>query len=417
MLDLCHGSTDQAVLDICIARPEKTETRYCIPITVTDPDGRVRQHKIGLHDSNFVIPHHEIWDSFLPLMWLSRNGGPLFNKPITCARVRAEYPLHSRIARFFEARATAFGLRMQVDGPEFERSYDVRTQGEMLLFGGGKDSRLLLGALREIGRDPGIISARGGEYARDLPEALCFEPLNFSMPNRIVPALMLCPRIVYQGCGLGEVHHHSPWQQHFDISAPEALRATSELLQSLGFDITLTGPQGVLPYNVTQNILLRRYPALAAGQISVTPHKASDKNLQVTLLKRYHGFGAEDHCSAALFDQMLAPFVQKALDLSVPPFGHQANREMVEREMRAIIWRLYGRGELDLPAPLAPQADWDAAWIEYIHAYRDPAVCTDLLGIYRQYADIWPVARAAELPDCLRVYCGGSGSHSAGSPA
>ncbi len=404
MPDMSLAQESSEMLDIFIRRPVKADTRYILPIEIRTTDGAVTHQEIGVRASTFAIPHHEVWDSFLPLMWVSRNGGPLFNKPVTSARVRAAFPLHSRIARFFEARAAAFGLQMHVDSPEFYRTYDVATGGEALLFGGGKDSRLLLGSLREIGHNPRIISARGAENAHDLPEALCFDPANFSMPNRIVPALMLRPRVVYQGCGLGEVHHHSPWQQYYDISAAEALRDTSELLQSLGFDITFLGPQAVLPYNLTQKILTRRYPPLAAGQISVPPHKPSDKNLHVSLLKRYHAIPTQDHCTDELFAKMLGSFMRKALDPNVAPFGHHANREVIEREMRSIILHLFRQGQLDLPTHLTPPAHWHAPWIDFVHTYCNPDLPAGLLAIYRQYADVWP-ANAQGLPDCLSTLC------------
>lgn len=390
-------------LDILIERPHKGERDYAIALQIRDPKGRQRIRRIGVERAEFPLPHHEIWDSVLPLMYLSRNGGPLFGKPVTRARVRAEYPLHAAVAAFFTRRAADFGLDLTIDTPTFERVYDVRTRGDIVLFGGGKDSRLMLGTLRETGRDPRVICARGSTFARDIPGVLSFETHDFAMPNRIVPALMLCPRHVWHGSGLGEVHLNRPWQQYFDISAPPALADTSALLQGLGFDITFHVPQCVLPYNLTQIILARRYPGLYAGQISVTPHATSDKNLHVTLLKLYHGLDPLDHCQPDLLARLLADFIGRAMTPDPAPFGRHRNREVIEREMRAIILRLHQRGLLNLPAGLAPPDDWDEPWIDHIHAYCNPGVDPALMAIYRKYAEAWPPDRPG-LPQGLAAW-------------
>lgn len=395
---------DTPFLDIQIGIPEHEARRYVIRFKITYPDGTVRRQQIGIRDSNFDIPHHELWDSVLPLMFLSRNGGPLFGKPIRRARIRAAYPLHQAVAAFFIGRARSFGLDMRVDSACFDRIYDEPCSGDLVLFGGGKDSRLLLGSLREIGLDPTVISARGSSYASDIPEALTYEVLNFAMPCRIVPGLMLRPHTLYHGSGLGEVHIHQPWQQYFDISAQSALDEMSLLLQSLGFDMVLRAPQSILPYNLVQKILSRRYPALAAGQISVVPHVASEKNLHVALLKRYHAIDMSDHCGDGLFDQMLRAFIETTLTSDPDEFGLNRYREVIHREMRAIAWRLHARGDLNLPANLSPPDDWNEPWIDFIHGYCNAGVPDALMAIYRDYAEPWPVDRQG-LPAGLAAHC------------
>jgi len=392
--------------EIRIQTPEKTAQRYVFTLGITVPGKGPVQSKIGIKETNFDIPHHVFWDSFLPLMFLSRNGGPLFNKPVPRGRIRADFPLEAGVARFFIQRARQMGVEMEIDSPLVDRVHDdAPTGGDVLLFGGGKDSRLLLGTLREVGLSPRVISARGTLYATDIPGCLCFETLNFSMPNRIVPALMLRPQNLYYGGGFPEVHLHHPWQQHYDISAYAALRATSDLLKSAGFDITLHAPQNVLPHNLTQRILADRYPDLHAGQISVEPHQASDKNLHVSLLRRYHGLPTGHHCNPELFGQMLEGFMTHALS-DAPQFGFQNNREAVEREMRSIIFRLHSQGRISLPAGLAPPADWDAPWIDFIHPHGNPDTASRLMEIYRCHADDWP-AEALGLPACLQPYITG----------
>lgn len=403
MSSTANAEAVNEILEIRISRPLKTPTSYVFELACTAPNREPALTRFGVNNANFEIPHHEVWDSFLPLMYLSRNGGPLFRKAITRAQVRADFPLHATVVDFFARRARRFGLELQVNGPCYERAYDIPTRGEALLFGGGKDSRLLLGCLREVGIAPRVVSAEGGQYASDIADALTFETLDHSMANRIVPALMLLPSRVWYGSGLGEVHFHQPWQQYFDIAAPPALLETSTMLKSLGLDITIEAPQNVLPYNLTQMMLARRYPALFAGQVSVVPHKASDKNLHVTLLKLYHGISADDHCGAELFATMLTKFVQQSADPDRIQFGYRANREIIEREMRAIISRLHNRGELQVPLAVDLPETWQAPWIDFIHAYIHPGLDNSFMNIYSEYADIWPRG-APGLPVGLRPY-------------
>lgn len=398
---------EPAMLDIKIAVPVHEPRRYAFHLQITYPDGTVKAVEIGIKDSNFDIPHHEMWDSFFPLMYLSRNGGPLYGKSVTCARVRAAYPLHRAVVDFFVSRARRFGLDIRIESATFDRHYDETSTGDLVLFGGGKDSRLLLGTLREIGADPKVICARGDRYASDLPDTLTYAVPNFSMPARIVPGLMLKPRNLYHGSGLGEVHINQPWQQYFDISAQSALDDMSNLLRNLGFDINLQAPQSILPYNLVQKILSLRYPALAAGQVSVMPQEVSEKNLHVALLKIYHGINADSHCERELLDKMLVKFVVDALGEGADDFGLNRHREVIHREMRAIIFRLHRQGRIELPAQLCPLAGWDEPWIDFIHEYCNPAVPDALMAIYREYAQSWPAYRVG-LPSCLAAYlpCG-----------
>ncbi len=381
-------ATNSGFLDIRIEPPEKGPHHYKICLRISEQCSPKESKTIGIENSSFELPHHELWDSFFPLMYISRNGGPLFGKPITRARVTSEFPLHRQVVDFFCARAANFGLEMQIDSPTFDRNYDVSTNGDALLFGGGKDSRLLLGTLRDLGYDPYIVSAKGLTYANDLPEALNFETYDFSMPNRILPALMLNPERIWHGSGLGEVHFHSPWQQYFDISAQSALDETSRLLQSLGFDISFWAPQSVLPYNITQKILAERYPEIFAGQISVTPQAASEKNLHLSLIKLYHNQDIDGHCTPILFEKLLRGFVDKMHDPKQNGYGHNDNREIINREMKAIIYRLSHQGNR-IPRDLEIPSMWDEPWIDYIHLSVNSRIDKRFLNIYKSYADPW----------------------------
>ena len=390
-------------LHIHIGKPQRGDDFYHLPLTITAPDGSKNIEHVGLQNANFKVRHHEAWDSYLPLMYITRNGGPLFGTQYSRAVVQADFPLHAAIAAFFQARASRFGLNIEIASSTFERVYDERTQGDMVLFGGGKDSRLLLGTLREIGGEPAVISARGSSYAADIPQALTYDASNFAMPARIVPALMLNPRNVYHGSGLGEVHLNQPWQQYFDISANAALLETSRLLQSIGFDITIHAPQSTLPYNLVQKILSVRYPELAAGQISVTPYRASEKNLHVCLLKDYHGIDFSDHSTSEMYASMTTNFVKKSMKQGDEIFGLYRNREIINREMRTIIRRQYADGTSPLSTKLEPPIEWDEPWIDFIHSYCNPDLSPALLEIFSIYAECWDLGMPG-LPAGLAAY-------------
>lgn len=391
-------------MKIQIARPVKTETRceFSMQVSVA---GDSREVRTGFESRNFAIPHHEVWDAILPLMFVTRNGGPVFNRHDGPVRVALEYPVPRLAAEFFEDRARDFGLDIEITSPRVDVTYDLKTSGEMVLFGGGKDSRLLLGSLRELGRDPAVACAEGATYARDIEGARVYDTIGFAMPARMVPGMMLLPRIIHHGSGLGEIHQRTPWQQYFDISAPPALARTNRFLAAIGIDTQFVAPQCILPYNLVQAILARRYPELYAGQVSISPGSKDKKNLHVSLLKRYHGLSHDSHCDEPLFRRLLDRFLARNTS-GESPFEYRESYEVIAREMRAILYRLQARGDLGWLAAPVPAA-WDAGWIDTIHTYAYPGVDPDLLAIYRNHARDFDVADKATLPAGLAAYLEG----------
>ena len=375
-------------MEVRIHAPLKTDTTYAVPLTIMERGKPPAAAHIGFKTRNFTLQHLELWDSFLPLMWVTRNGGPLFGTDGAQAVVRADFPLNAAVVAFFEQRARNFGIGIDVDSRTVTQTFEVKTSGTAVLFGGGKDSRVLLGSLRELGQAPVVVSGAGAHYARDIPDALVFDLYDIAMPNRMLPAFMLGFKDVYHGSGLGEVHISKPWwQQYYDISAPGPVGDTNRLLQSLGVDLTVHVPQCILPYNLVQLILARRYPDLYRGQISVRPEERSEKNLHVALLQRYHGLPHSDHCSDGLLQTLARRFIAKQTK-APGDFGFHGNREIIQREMRAMLFRLHQRGDSML-AGIGSPAEWDAPWIDHIHTYCHPHVDRQLLNLYREFADDW----------------------------
>lgn len=340
--------------------------------------------RFGFEAVNFEIPHNELWDSIYPLMWLIHMGGPLFRTEYSSAQIHFHYPIHKLIKDFYIKRAENFGFHIEVSGPEFDKSFDLSTYGSTLAFGGGKDSRMLYGALCEIGMDPVIYTAGKGNTP-DIPEARISIPISGRMSDRVIAALMACPKTYYCGNALGEAKRETPWQQYYDWTSPRPLKEMSSFLQSIGLDTNLMSPVSVLPQNLIQKILYERYPDLYRHQVSVPPEAPTEKNLHVALLKRYHDIDFSDHCSLPLFKRLLAEFVARQTN-DPDNFGYRQHREVINREMRSIIYHFKEDGDFTGVRSLVPD-DWRGEWINYIHTYVYPEIDRDLLNIYKQYAD------------------------------
>jgi hypothetical protein len=338
--------------------------------------------RFGFRAANYAIRHHELWDAVYPLMFLTRNGGPLFNARDR-ATIRFRYPLPRAVRDFYVRRAANFGLDVTVEGETIEPVYDCPTEGHVLAFGGGKDSRLILGVLREAGCHPLPVSA-GAEYAVDVGEARITEPVSGVLADRVMPALMELGRHFYFGSGLGEAHRETPWHQYFDWGSPRALTEFSQLLASLGVTMHAHAPASMLPYNIIQRILFERYPELYAYQRSVAKDEPTEKNLHVSLCEIRHGIPFHRHCDEGLFQELLDRFVRQQIAEPLD-FGYRNHREVINREMRAIIHRLraeplFARVRSRIPA------SWEGPWSDYIHPYVAPETPPEFLRIYSLYA-------------------------------
>jgi len=390
------------MLTIEVAPPRKTDTLYefrCVldarPRTVREVlrgarsllAGRSFRRstlRFGFEAVNYAIRHDACWDSVYPLMYLTRNGGPLFHTDRDEATIVFRYPILAPVRDFYVRRAANMGLRIEVEARVYDARANLATDGHVLAFGGGKDSRLILGALRELGRAPTIVTAGPGNVP-DLPGALVTKSLSGVLADRVMPALMRLGRRFYFGSGLGEAHRRSPWQQYFDWGSPRALRELSELLGGLGIDMHADAPASVLPYNLIQRILFERYPDLYRHQSSVGKDDRSEKNLHVALCKLHHGIPFDDHCSGTLFAELVGEFVEHQTG-SPRDFGFRDHREIINREMRAILFAKRSDPRLAAVRNKIPE-EWEGPWIDYIHTYVAPQLDEGFLRIYRAYAD------------------------------
>ncbi len=341
--------------------------------------------RFGFRATNFTVAHAEVWDSVFPLMYLTRNGGPLFKTPYDTAVIRFRYAVLERVRRFFVQRAANSGLSITVEADTIERTYDIRGKGSILALGGGKESRLLFGLLRELGRTPRLTTGGAENAPPDLPRTEISEPFWGALAERVMPALMSGARHFYFGGALAEVPLHHPWQQYYDVGSPQGQSELTNLLQALGVELTLHGPLAVLPANLVQKMLSTRYPELAAHQLSVLPGRPTEKNLHLSLLKIYHGLSIAPHCTDALFRRLLRDFVRGKLS-QPDDFGFRHFREIHHREMMAIAARRRDHALLDEVRSRVP-AEWAASWIDGIHTYINPRIDTSALEVFRQYAN------------------------------
>ena len=267
MLGTVPVSADTVRLDVY--PPVRTAERYefrCdirgVPLTLTTAARHVRGVARGVgspfHDRihfgfravNFRIAHHEVWDSVFPLLFLTRNGGPLFNRGHNSATIRVHYPILEAVRAFYVRRAAHMGIDVTIEADTFERTYDVACTGRMQTFGGGKESRLLFGLLRELGRTPRVTTGGAVHAPADLQTVEVSEPLWGALAERVMPALMSGAAVVYFGGSLAEAFHHRPWHQYYDMASPEGQREFTDLLRSLGIAVALDGPLVVLPPNL-----------------------------------------------------------------------------------------------------------------------------------------------------------------------
>lgn len=347
--------------------------------------------RFGFRTPGGRLPHAEVWDSVFPLLFLTRKRGPLFKTRYDTAVIRFHYPILERVREFLVRRAANCGLSISVEADTFERTYDIRGAGHVQAFGGGKESRLIYGLLRDTGRTPRLSTGGVRNRPRDLSPVEISEPLAGVLGECLMPGLMSGAAHFYFGGSMAAAHLHRPWHQYYDFASPQGVRELSDLLQSLGIGLTLHSPLVVLPYNLTQKILMTRYPELAAHQVSVSHERATEKNLCVSLLKLYHGAPIAPQCSDQLFRRLADEFVTARL-ARPHDFGFNAYRMVAHREMMAIMARRADHPVLDTVRPRIP-SEWDESWIDFIHTYMDPDPDPALLEIFREYAqDYEPAA-------------------------
>jgi hypothetical protein len=389
-----------SILKIQIREPVRNRETYHFSVSVSWDDG-AEEYEFGFHDPAGNIQHHPIWDSLYPLIELTASRGPVFGRTSGLVQFFFEYPVSDIVATSFETRGRQFGFELEVIAERSAMSFQSLSSGDIILMGGGKDSRMLLGTLREIGLSPKTVSANSKSLLKGIENVRTIETIGNRLTSRIMPALMELPGRIFHGSGLGEAHWCQPWHRYYYFGSPLALNELNELLASLGAHTEFRAPQSVLPYNITQKILADRYPDLYEGQYSVKIGAETEKNLHISLIKALHEIDYRSHCSDRLFTQLLRRFTKTNLLFPERAFGERDNREIIVREMRSCARSLYERGLLSNVKFHIPN-HWHEPWIDKVHTYVDPNLSPDLLGIYTEYADEFDVKKdVSQLPVSL----------------
>ncbi|MGE3518415.1 MAG: hypothetical protein AB7J63_05640 [Vicinamibacterales bacterium] len=339
--------------------------------------------RFGFRAVNYRIQHAEVWDSIFPLYVLTRNHGPLYKKGFDAAVIRFRYPILEAVRQFYVRRAAKFGLSVEVQADTFERTYDIRGRGHVISFGNGKESRLLLGLLRECGVQVRLCTGGAQDRAFDLDVEFS-ELLQGSPSERVFPGWMTGAAHYYYGSTLTEVHYTQPWHQYYDRSSPQGQAEFNALLHSLGVNLTAYCPLAVLPPNLVQKILSVRYPDLSARQRSVSPRSGSEKQLKLALIHLYHGLDMTAHCAPDLFRATLRRVVESML-ARPDDFGYHGSREFSRRETQALLWKVRDHPLVrDVRPQLRPE--WDGRWIDHLHRYVHPAVQPEMLAILKEHS-------------------------------
>ena len=176
---------------------------------------------------------------------------------------------------------------MTIEAKPSSASFDGTATGSVLAFGGGKESRVLLGMLREAGRDPVIVTS-WAHNAPDLPETRVSEPSGFALVDRLIPALMQRGASCILGGTIGGAQRTTPWHRYFDVSSPAPMRETSAMLASVGLPTRMRVPLSISPPNIGQWVLHDRYPSLFRHQFSTRDSQETEKNLHVALCRYHH---------------------------------------------------------------------------------------------------------------------------------
>lgn len=341
------------------------------------------RERFGFRAVNFAIRHVEIWDSVFPLTVLTRIHGPLYKRGFDAAIIRFHYPIHERVRQFFVDRAARMGLTIEIQADTFDRTYSIEGRGHIISFGSGKESRLLLGVLRELGIAPRLATGGTADRPPDL-EVEYVDLVRGTTTERTFPGLMAGAAHYYYGATLGTVHVTRPWHQYYDRGSPEGTAAFEGLLRALGVDVRLHVPLVVLPTNRVQHILAARYPELSRHQRSVSEKSEGEKHLEIALAGLYHRVPVPAVGRPEALPRIAERLVRR-MRANPRDFGYNGHREIHRREMLALLWRLR-----DVPwlAHVRPELlpEWDARWIDHIHTYVHPSVDPAWLAVVREYA-------------------------------
>jgi hypothetical protein len=351
-----------------------------------------RTPTIGFRPVGWEIPHNTLWDSIAPLWFLTAFRGPFFKRwPALSNKapqhpeahvVELAFPVHEAVAKFFERRAEAYGYKMTVEAvSSWSGTVQQPPTGCALALGGGKDSRCLLGMLRELGKDPAVfVDLQGLTRPHGLKSVMGHRGLWDSQVSRLLPALMHNPSELFIGCGSGEAEYMSPWQWCYEYSAWQPLAEFSDLLAECGMQTRLKAPLAATPYHLNQKILVQDYPDLYAFQDTAPDMSRTAKSMHVAICEIMHGGDPRVRCPKPLFKTLAKTWVNQQIGRFAPPSAWQG----FARELRALMYEVQSWPWMDCVRADIP-ASWEGDWIHYVHDYMDPDMDPEMLAIFHRH--------------------------------
>ena len=347
----------------------------------------------GITTETFEIPHDPLWDTLYPLMWLTRNGGPVFGEHDE-VRITLAYPVLWHVIGVMEDRAKRQGINTKVYSPTVTETAGCPSFWPNVVgFGGGKESSLICGMARELGLSPqmmmGTMDAGRQSLRWPWEDISFFKPVNKGVTDRLI-LQMMCGNTVYHGAGLGDTWRSDPWTQYYDIGSQEGWNQFNDMFARLGVNRRVIVPLQCVPFAQVPRILCERYPDIAVRRRSTDRRgKFSEKNLHVTLCEMVGDVPYDMHCTPAILCQLVESFVARGDD-----FGFRNSRRLVHLEIRAMLWHLRDSPELAPVRHLITDVDWCRSWPWMGHYYHQTP--TEFEEIIREYLPSAPDGTACD---------------------
>jgi hypothetical protein len=363
-------------------KPKKSKHEYSFEFYAKK--GKTR--RFGFQ-AKFEIPHGSFWDTLYPLMWLTRNGGPVFNKRDE-VKIVFEYPIVVEVYHLMKERCELQGINLTIDAPSHIKADASEPLFDCVVgFGGGKESSLNCGVTRELGYSPRMMmgSRRPSTPAKrwDWDDMVWIIPINKGVTDRLLPQLM-CGRVLYHGSCLDDSMKTTPWHQYYDIGSQESWNMMNALFKSLGIDRTVYTPLECLPCAQIPNILCQRYPEVAEKRKSVDDFSFGEKNMHVSLCEMIGGIDPAFHCKPSDLVLLVERFIDK---YNAEDFGKRDARYLARDGMCAMLYHLREHEYLK-PIRNRIKDEWKREFIHRGHFYKN--VPKEFEEIFREYLEESP---------------------------
>ncbi len=362
--------------------PEKSKNSYYF--TYYSKVGKNRRFGFHIEED---IPHGSVWDTLYPLMFITRNGGPVFNKRDE-VEISFKYPVVSAVVDVMVERCRLQGVQLEVTAPsEIEATAEPPLWDCVVSFGGGKESSLNCGVARELGYSPIMLMGTPEPSVPakrwTWPDMRFFTPCNKGVSDRLIVQLM-CGATVYHGSCLDDSMRSEPWHQYYDIGSQEGWSQINSMFERLGIERKVITPLECLPCAQVPRILCSRYPDVASKRRSVDNYSGSEKKMHVSLCEMTGSISPLDHCSPGALATLVKGFVKKYV---AEDYGKRDARLLARDGMCAMLYHLRDHEYLS-PVRGLIRDEWERRFIHLGHFYKN--VPKQFEEIFRKYLEESP---------------------------